>query len=184
MTCHTHVISVAQFNTVSQNDPHRHDLLCILADAQRHCYLKRGTFFSAKFVPCLSDAQYHHWLCSISVGWSYSSPPPRDINASFHQPYDPNGYGVGLGRMGMKAKIIDLIRAVRALRSMSSCHLIFLELNLFYSTFDCIEYSGHSLWTSTGLISLFTAFSFAFWPYLDLDSVRPSCCSAFISEFG
>lgn len=54
------------------------------------------------------------------VGWTYSSLQPRDVNTGFQQPYDQNGYGgPAPGSSEVKARMIDLIRAVRALRSTS-----------------------------------------------------------------
>jgi len=48
------------------------------------------------------------------IGWSTSQPQPP--NASFHQSYDQSGYGVQQGGdVGMKARLINLIGAVRTL---------------------------------------------------------------------
>ncbi|KAK0453633.1 ER-to-golgi transport membrane protein [Armillaria borealis] len=44
------------------------------------------------------------------IGWSSSKPQ----NTAFNQ-YDQNGYGAPPGDVGMKAKLIDLISAVRTL---------------------------------------------------------------------
>jgi len=47
------------------------------------------------------------------IGWSSSQPHPS--NTAFHQPYDQTGYGVQQGEMGVKARLINLIGAVRTL---------------------------------------------------------------------
>jgi len=47
------------------------------------------------------------------IGWSYSS---LTTHSSFHQPYDQNGYGAVQGGAGVKARVVDLISAVRTLR--------------------------------------------------------------------
>lgn len=47
------------------------------------------------------------------IGWS--SAPPQNVNAGFQQPYDQTG-GFGGGQdIGVKARIINLIGAVRTL---------------------------------------------------------------------
>ncbi|KAF8222168.1 Yos1-like protein [Tricholoma matsutake] len=48
------------------------------------------------------------------LGW-VSSGQPQSVNASFHPTYDQNGYGVIQGEVGLKARLIDLISAVRTL---------------------------------------------------------------------
>jgi hypothetical protein len=48
------------------------------------------------------------------LGW-VSSGPPQSVSSNFHQPYDQNGYGVVQGDAGLKARLIDLISAVRTL---------------------------------------------------------------------
>ncbi|EEB88613.1 hypothetical protein MPER_13468, partial [Moniliophthora perniciosa FA553] len=46
------------------------------------------------------------------IGWSSARPP--NANAGF-QSYDQTGYGAVQGEVGMKAKLIELISAVRTL---------------------------------------------------------------------
>jgi len=48
------------------------------------------------------------------IGW-LSSTHPQAANGGFQQPYDQNGYGAAQGDVGMKARLIDLISAVRTL---------------------------------------------------------------------
>ncbi|KAF4574624.1 hypothetical protein EYR40_005631 [Pleurotus pulmonarius] len=45
------------------------------------------------------------------IGWSSS----QTRNAAFQQPYDPTGYGSPPQDIGVKARIVDLISAVRTL---------------------------------------------------------------------
>jgi len=47
------------------------------------------------------------------IGWS--SAPPSNVNAGFHQPYDQTGYGVAQPDVGVKVRLINLIGAVRTL---------------------------------------------------------------------
>jgi hypothetical protein len=65
---------------------------------------------------CPPSALYH--LCFLTyfvlVGW-VSSAQPQSVNASFHPTYDQNGYGAVQGDAGLKARLIDLISAVRTL---------------------------------------------------------------------
>lgn len=64
-----------------------------------------------------------------AVGW-LSSSQPQNLNVGFQQPYDQNGYGAGQGEIGMKARLIDLISAVRTLmRSKCSFHSLRYVLN-------------------------------------------------------
>lgn len=54
------------------------------------------------------------------VGWLTSSHQnqTRDVNTGFQQPYDPTTYGgtgAPPGQVGVKARLIDLISAVRTL---------------------------------------------------------------------
>lgn len=49
------------------------------------------------------------------IGWLSASRPVRDVNTSFQQSYDQTGYGAPGGDIGMKARLIDLISAVRTL---------------------------------------------------------------------
>jgi hypothetical protein len=57
------------------------------------------------------------------VGWASSQVP--NGNAGFHQTYDPQtGYGVQQqGEISMKARLVDLISAVRTLMR-SACHFL------------------------------------------------------------
>ncbi|KAF9534336.1 ER-to-golgi transport membrane protein [Crepidotus variabilis] len=74
-----------------------------------------GTFFYVSLLMLNAVAILNEERFLARIGWTYSSLQPRDVNTGFQQPYDQNGYGVAPGN-GMKARIIDLIRAVRALR--------------------------------------------------------------------
>ncbi|KAG6861607.1 hypothetical protein C0995_014514 [Termitomyces sp. Mi166 len=47
------------------------------------------------------------------LGWV--SGQQQAANAGFHQGYDQNGYGVAQQDVGLKARLIDLISAVRTL---------------------------------------------------------------------
>ncbi|KAF8913889.1 ER-to-golgi transport membrane protein [Gymnopilus junonius] len=49
------------------------------------------------------------------IGWLSNSRQVRDVNTGFQQTYDQNGYGVGQPDVGVKARIVDLISAVRTL---------------------------------------------------------------------
>ncbi|KAF8974579.1 ER-to-golgi transport membrane protein [Flammula alnicola] len=51
------------------------------------------------------------------IGWLTPSRPIQDVNAGFQQTYDQTGYGTGAvqGDAGVKARLIDLISAVRTL---------------------------------------------------------------------
>jgi len=48
------------------------------------------------------------------IGWLSASRPVRDINAGFQQSYDAYGAVPG-GDIGVKARLVDLISAVRTL---------------------------------------------------------------------
>ncbi|KAF8631949.1 hypothetical protein AX15_002111 [Amanita polypyramis BW_CC] len=48
------------------------------------------------------------------IGWLSTSHQPRDAN-SVYQAYDQSGYGVVQQDVGIKARLIDLISAVRTL---------------------------------------------------------------------
>jgi immediate early response 3-interacting protein 1 len=54
------------------------------------------------------------------VGWVSPSRQIREGNA-YQQTYDQNGYGGGQAELGIKARLIDLISAVRTLMR-STCH--------------------------------------------------------------
>jgi len=47
------------------------------------------------------------------IGWS--STQPQNVNPAFHQPYDQPGFGAGQGDIGVKARLINFISAVRTL---------------------------------------------------------------------
>jgi len=50
------------------------------------------------------------------IGWLSASRPVRDINAGFQQSYDQTAYGaVPGGDIGVKARLVDIISAVRTL---------------------------------------------------------------------
>ncbi|KAH9482640.1 Protein transport protein yos1 [Psilocybe cubensis] len=50
------------------------------------------------------------------IGWVSASRQIRDVNTGFQQTYDhTNAYGTVQGEAGMKARLIDLISAVRTL---------------------------------------------------------------------
>ena len=52
----------------------------------------------------------------FQVGWLSASRPVRDVNAGFQQSYDQTAYGaVPGGDIGVKARLVDLISAVRTL---------------------------------------------------------------------
>lgn len=53
-----------------------------------------------------------HWIICI-VGWS--STQPSNTNTAFHPSYDQPGYGVAQPDIGVKARMINLIGAVRTL---------------------------------------------------------------------
>jgi len=48
------------------------------------------------------------------IGWLSASRPVRDVNAAFQQSYDQYG-AVSGGDIGVKARLVDLISAVRTL---------------------------------------------------------------------
>ena len=55
-----------------------------------------------------------NWL--FQVGWLSASRPVRDVNTGFQQSYDQTAYGtVPGGDIGVKARLVDLISAVRTL---------------------------------------------------------------------
>ncbi|KAJ6613454.1 Yos1-like protein [Mycena sp. CBHHK59/15] len=66
------------------------------------------------------------------IGWVSSQAP--NLNAGFHQTYDPQtGYGVQQpGEVGMKARLIDLISAVRTLMRIPliGCNIIIIVYEL------------------------------------------------------
>ncbi len=95
----------------------------------------------------------------LLVGWLTSSHQNqlRDVNTGFQQPYDANTYGAGgvpPGQLGIKARLIDLISAVRTLmRSTCSLHskqILTLIITL-RSTTHCHKYSSHPIRASLGL---------------------------------
>jgi len=49
------------------------------------------------------------------IGWLSASRPVRDVNAGFQQSYDQTAYGAVPGDIGVKARLVDLISAVRTL---------------------------------------------------------------------
>ncbi|PFH52715.1 hypothetical protein AMATHDRAFT_139202 [Amanita thiersii Skay4041] len=58
------------------------------------------------------------------IGWLSSSQQPRDMNPVY-QAYDQSGYGAPQADVGIKARLIDLISAVRTLmRSQSNPHFL------------------------------------------------------------
>ena len=58
----------------------------------------------------------HSWTNFFQVGWLSASRPVRDVNAAFQQSYDQTAYGaVPGGDIGVKARLVDLISAVRTL---------------------------------------------------------------------
>jgi len=67
------------------------------------------------------------------IGWASSSQAPN-VNAAFHQVYDPQtGYGAAQqGEVGMKARLIDLISAVRTLMRIPliGCNIIIIIYEL------------------------------------------------------
>ncbi|KAF4619168.1 hypothetical protein D9613_005087 [Agrocybe pediades] len=49
------------------------------------------------------------------IGWLSATRQVRDGTTGFQQPYDQNGFNAAQGDVGMKARLIDLISAVRTL---------------------------------------------------------------------
>jgi len=49
------------------------------------------------------------------IGWLSTSQQIRDANPGYQQTYDQNGYGNAQSDIGVKARLIDLIGAVRTL---------------------------------------------------------------------
>lgn len=93
------------------------------------------------------------------VGWLTSSHQNqlRDVNTGFQQPYDANTYGAGgvpPGQLGIKARLIDLISAVRTLMR-STCLLRTKKILTFIiklcSTPHCHKYSSHLVRAGLGL---------------------------------
>ncbi|KAJ7682809.1 Yos1-like protein [Mycena polygramma] len=65
------------------------------------------------------------------IGWASSQVP--NANAGFQQTYDPQtGYGVQQGETSMKARLIDLISAVRTLMRIPliGCNIIIIIYEL------------------------------------------------------
>ncbi|KAJ7179157.1 ER-to-golgi transport membrane protein [Mycena filopes] len=67
------------------------------------------------------------------IGWASSQVPNATASASFHQTYDPQtGYGNPQPEVGMKARLIDLISAVRTLMRIPLivCNIIIIVYEL------------------------------------------------------
>ena len=64
----------------------------------------------------LSKQQKSH---SVAVGWLSTPQQPRDNTNSVYQAYDQSGYGANQD-VGIKARLIDLISAVRTLMRSTS----------------------------------------------------------------
>ncbi|KAJ7129681.1 Yos1-like protein [Mycena epipterygia] len=65
------------------------------------------------------------------IGWASSQAP--NVNAGFQQTYDPQtGYGGQQAEVGMKARLIDLITAVRTLMRIPliGCNIIIIVYEL------------------------------------------------------
>ncbi len=84
------------------------NILCRPARSKCNGSSQRRQVFGEKYVSCFLNRQFPTHL--ETVGWSSSKPQ----NTAFNQ-YDQNGYGAPPGEVGMKAKLIDLISAVRTL---------------------------------------------------------------------
>ncbi|PPQ77776.1 hypothetical protein CVT25_011211 [Psilocybe cyanescens] len=64
----------------------------------------------------LSEDRFLARMPVQTVGWVSTSRQIRDVNTGFQQTYDQtNAYGAVQGEAGMKARLIDLISAVRTL---------------------------------------------------------------------
>ncbi|KAF8640077.1 hypothetical protein AX17_001317 [Amanita inopinata Kibby_2008] len=73
-----------------------------------------GTIFKVAllFINAIAVLNEERFLARI--GWLSSSQQPRDTNAVY-QAYDQTGYGAAQPDIGIKARLIDLISAVRTL---------------------------------------------------------------------
>ena len=76
--------------------------------------LNEERFLAKSRLLCRSYLPQLNWLL-FQVGWLSASRPVRDVNTSFQQSYDQTAYGAPGGDIGMKARLIDLISAVRTL---------------------------------------------------------------------
>ncbi|KAG2013671.1 hypothetical protein CC2G_010555 [Coprinopsis cinerea AmutBmut pab1-1] len=77
-----------------------------------------GTIFQVSLLLINAIAILNEDRFLARIGWSSSSRQIRDPNTGFQQGYDQNGYGGQAGAPGelsMKARMIDLISAVRTL---------------------------------------------------------------------
>lgn len=87
----------------------RHNILCSAPTHQRHGRPERGPLSREECVASSSPSFFDP--DTLAVGWSSS----QTRNAAFQQPYDPTGYGSPPQDIGVKARIVDLISAVRTL---------------------------------------------------------------------
>lgn len=93
---------------------------CLEHSSMSHSSLSTQWQYWAKTGSFHEVCRRHHVSCRdsyFSVGWSSSQ--SQIANAAFQQSYDQSSYGAAQGDIGMKARLIDLISAVRTLmRSM------------------------------------------------------------------
>jgi len=72
-----------------------------------------GIFFKVSLLLINAIAVLSEDRFLARLGWV--SGQQQAANAGFHQTYDQNGYGAVQGEVGIKARLIDLISAVRTL---------------------------------------------------------------------
>ncbi|KNZ79795.1 Protein transport protein YOS1 [Termitomyces sp. J132] len=70
------------------------------------------------------------------LGWV--SGQQQASNASFHQGYDQNGYGVTQQDVGLKARLIDLISAVRTLMRTPTLLVPLIGINILVIIYELL----------------------------------------------
>jgi len=73
-----------------------------------------GTIFKVALLLINSLAVLNEERFLARIGWLSASQQPRDSQSAY-QAYDQSGYGVTQQDIGIKARLVDLISAVRTL---------------------------------------------------------------------